>query len=103
MNNAYIFIGIAVMAVTTYIIRALPMVVFRKRINNIWVRSFLHYVPYAVLSAMTFPAVFGSTGTTWSAVAATIVAVILAYFKRSLLTVALGASFVAFVMLHLGI
>ena len=103
MNSAYLFFGIAVMAVTTYIIRMLPMVVFRKKINNLWIRSFLHYVPYAVLSAMTFPAVFASTGTTRSAVVATIAAVVLAYFKRGLLTVALGASFAAFVMLYLGL
>lgn len=103
MNSVYLYSGIAVMAITTYIIRMLPMVVFRKKINNLWIRSFLHYVPYAVLSAMTFPAVFSSTGTIWSASVATVVAVILAYFKRGLLTVALGASFAAFVMLYFGL
>ncbi len=103
MNNVYLLLGILVMAITTYIIRAVPMVVFRKRINNVWVRSFLHYVPYAVLSAMTFPAVFYSTGTTWSAVAATAVAVILAYFKRGLLTVAIGSAFAAFIVLCCGL
>ena len=102
MSTAYLALGIAVMAITTYIIRGFPMVVFRKKINNVWVRSFLHYVPYAVLSAMTFPAVFESTGTTGSAVAATVVAVLLAYFKRGLLTVAIGAALTAFVMLYLG-
>ncbi len=101
MKTLYLALGIAVMAITTYIIRAFPMVIFRKRISNVWVRSFLHYVPYAVLSAMTFPAVFDSTGTTGSAVAATVVAVILAYFKRGLLTVAIGAALAAFVMLYL--
>ena len=102
MKISYLVLGIAVMAITTYIIRALPMVVFRKRINNVWVRSFLHYVPYAVLSAMTFPAVFESTGTIWSAALAMVVAVILAYFRRGLLTVAIGASVTAFIMLYLG-
>lgn len=102
MKTSYLVLGIAVMAITTYIIRALPMVVFRKRINNVWVRSFLHYVPYAVLSAMTFPAVFESTGTIWSAALAMVVAVILAYFRRGLLTVAIGASVTAFIMLYLG-
>ena len=102
MKTSYLVLGIAVMAITTYIIRALPMVVFRKRINNVWVRSFLHYVPYAVLSAMTFPAVFESTGTIWSAALAMVVAVVLAYFRRGLLTVAIGASVTAFIMLYLG-
>lgn len=92
MNTAYILCGIAVMAITTYLIRVTPMVVFRRKITNVWIRSFLHYVPYAVLAAMTFPAVLSSTGTALSAVAGTAVAIILAYFKRGLLTVALGAA-----------
>ncbi len=102
MNTAYIICGIAVMAVTTYLIRVTPMVVFRKRITNVWIRSFLHYVPYAVLAAMTFPAVFSSTGTTASAVAGSAVAIVLAYFKRSLLTVALGAAAAVLVVQLLG-
>lgn len=103
MNNIYLLAGIAVMATTTYIIRCLPMVLFRKRIKNLWIRSFLHYVPYAVLSAMTFPAVFSSTGTIWSASVATVVAIILAYFRRGLLTVAICSAFAAFVVLYLGL
>ncbi len=92
MTTSYIICSIAVMAVTTYVIRSAPMVLFRKRIENVWIRSFLHYVPYAVLGAMTFPAVFSSTGTTASAVAGAVVAIVLSYFKGSLLTVALGAA-----------
>ena len=102
MNTAYILCGIAVMAVTTYLIRVIPMVVFRKKITNVWIRSFLHYVPYAVLAAMTFPAVFSSTGTAISASAGTAVAIILAYFKRGLLTVALGAAAAVLVVQLLG-
>ena len=102
MNTAYIICGIAVMAVTTYLIRVTPMVVFRKKITNVWIRSFLHYVPYAVLAAMTFPAVFSSTGTTASAAAGSVVAIVLAYFKRSLLTVALGAAAAVLVVQLLG-
>lgn len=102
MSNTYIICGIAVMAITTYLIRSAPMVLFRKRIENVWIRSFLHYVPYAVLGAMTFPAVFSSTGTTASAVAGSVVAILLAYFKRSLLTVALGAAATVFVVQMIG-
>lgn len=102
MSNIYIICGIAVMAITTYLIRCVPMVLFRKRIDNVWIRSFLHYVPYAVLGAMTFPAVFSSTGTSPSAVAGSVVAIVLAYFKRSLLTVALGAAATVFVVQVLG-
>lgn len=92
MNVKYLLAGIAVMAITTYIIRMLPMVIFRKKITNKWIQSFLYYVPYSVLAAMTFPAIFSSTGSKESAIAGCIVAVILAFCKRSLLTVALGSS-----------
>ncbi len=98
MSTGYILMGIAVMAVTTYLIRVLPMVIFRKKIKSVWIRSFLHYVPYAVLAAMTFPAVFSSTGSTISAVAGCAVAVILALMDKGLLTVAVGAAAVAFIV-----
>jgi len=79
------------------------MVVFRKRIQSRWVQSFLYYVPYVVLSAMTVPDVFSSTGSISSAVAGFVVAVILAFFKRGLLTVAVGAALTAFIMQIAGI
>lgn len=102
MKTGYIILGIAVMALVTYLIRVLPMVIFRKKITNVRIQSFLYYVPYAVLAAMTFPAVFSSTGTTASSVAGCAAAVALAFCKRSLLTVAVGASAVAYVVLLLG-
>ena len=97
MKISYIVISIAVMAVLTYIIRLTPMVVFRKKIKNRWIQSFLFYVPYTVLAAMTFPSIFTSTGSLASAIAGSVVAVTLAYFKRGLLTVALGAASAAFI------
>lgn len=92
MKVEYILLSTAVMALTTYLIRVLPMVLFRKKITNIRIKSFLYYVPYTVLAAMTFPAIFSSTGTSISAIVGCITALILAYFKRGLLIVALGAS-----------
>ena len=53
---------LAVMAITTYLIRMLPLVLCKKKIENVFIRSFLYYVPYAVLGAMTIPAIFFSTG-----------------------------------------
>lgn len=103
MSTGYIIMGIAVMAVTTYVIRMLPMAIFRKKITNRRVRSFLYYVPYAVLAAMTFPAIFSSTGTTVSAAAGCVAAILLAYFKRGLLTVAVGAAAVVLVFQMLGL
>ena len=89
---AKIFLGTFIMAGTTYIIRALPFVIFRRKITNRFVKSFLFYVPYAVLSAMTFPAIFYATGSALSAAAGTVVALVLAFFGRSLVTVAIAAA-----------
>ena len=87
-----IYVYILTMAVTTYLSRMLPLTVFRKPIKSRFLKSFLHYVPYACLTAMTFPAILTSTGTVISGAAALVVAAILAYRGRSLLTVSLAAS-----------
>ena len=87
-----VYIYIFTMALTTYLIRMLPLTIFRKPIKSRFLRSFLHYVPYACLTAMTFPAILTSTATIFSGAAALILAVILAYRGKSLLTVSLAAS-----------
>ena len=84
-----------VTAGVTYLIRALPLLLVKKKIENPFVLSFLHYVPYAVLSVMTVPAIFYSTGDFFSALAGCAVALLLAYFEKSLLTVAAAACTVA--------
>lgn len=98
MNTSKLVVYIAIMAGVTYLVRMLPLAIFRKKINNVFIRSFLNYVPYAVLSAMTFPAILSSTASIYSAVAGLIVAVTLAYFKKSLLTVALSACGTVFIV-----
>ena len=87
-----IYVYIFTMALTTYLIRVLPLTIFRKPIKSLFLRSFLHYVPYACLTAMTFPAILSSTATVLSGAAALVVAVLLAYRGKSLLTVSLSAS-----------
>ena len=87
-----IYLYIFAMALTTYLIRVIPLTLIRKPIKNRFVKSFLHYVPYACLTAMTFPAILTSTAALLSGAAALIVAVILAYRGKSLLTVSLAAS-----------
>ena len=82
---------IAIMALVTYAIRAIPFVAFRKKIQSRFVQDFLYYVPYAVLSAMTIPAVLYATDHMVSAAVGAAVAVVLAFFRRGLLTVALSA------------
>ena len=87
-----IAIYILVMAGVTYLIRMIPFACFRKKITSRFLRSFLYYIPYAVLSAMTIPAIFYSTGSMTTSIAGTIVAVVLAYFDLPLIVVALAAS-----------
>lgn len=82
---------VAVMAVVTYLIRMLPLTVFRRPIRSRFVQSFLTYIPFAVLGAMTFPDVLYSTGDLRSAAAGVVAAVILAWRGKSLLTVAVAA------------
>lgn len=77
-----------VMSAVTYAVRMLPFVLCKEKIQNRFLRSFLYYIPYAVLGAMTFPAVFFSTGTWISAVAGTVVAVVLGFLGKGLVFVA---------------
>ena len=85
------------MAAVTYLVRAIPLVLIKKKIENKFILSFLHYMPYAVLSVMTIPAVFFATDHIITAAIGVAVALILAYFKRGLLTVAIGASLGVFI------
>lgn len=88
---------ILVMAVSTYLVRVIPFTAFRNKIRSKFFRSFLYYIPYAVLSAMTYPAIFYSTGDSLSAIIGTAVAMVLAYFNLPLIVVAICASVCAFV------
>lgn len=93
-----IYTYIFVMALTTYLIRVIPMTLFRRPLKSRLLRSFLHYVPYACLTAMTFPAILESTASLYSGAAALVLAVFLAYRGKSLLTVSLAASGIVILM-----
>ena len=86
-----------VMAGVTYLIRMIPLAAVRGKVKSRFFRSFLYYVPYAVLGAMTFPDVLYSTGNLWTALAGLVVAVVLAFRGKSLLTVALASCATVFV------
>ena len=88
---------ILVMAVTTYLVRALPLTLFKKPIRSRFVRSFLHYVPVACLTAMTFPAILYGTEHIVSGAAALIIAVVLALKGKSLLIVAASSCAAVFI------
>ena len=90
------FICVLLMALVTYLPRVLPVAVFRREIKSPFIKSFLHYIPYAVLGSLTFPDIFYSTGNTATALCGTVVAVILAYKNKGLVIVALGAILTVF-------
>lgn len=92
-----VYAYIAVMAVVTYLIRVIPLTVFHRKIENQYVRSFLYYVPYTCLTAMTFPAILYTTGNLWSALAGVVAAAVLAFQNKSLVTVAAAACLAVFV------
>ena len=94
----YFFLALFVMAGITYLVRMLPFVLFRKKIKNNFLKSFFYYIPYAVLAAMTLPAILYSTSSIPSAAAGLAVSLLLAFFERGLLTVAVGSCLAAFVV-----
>jgi branched-subunit amino acid transport protein len=104
MPETKFLIYLITMAGVTYLIRLLPIILIKNKIENRFVLSFLHYVPYAVLSAMTVPAIFFATDSPISAAAGFIVAVLFAFFEKSLVSVALFAclaTFVSSLVLHI--
>ena len=88
---------IAVMAITTYLIRVVPFVAIRGKIKSRFINSVLYYIPYAVLSAMTFPAIFFATGDVISSSVGTAVALLMAFFDLPLIVVALSSSAAALI------
>ncbi len=98
MNTWYYLSIIFVMALVTYVPRALPLGVLRRPIQNRFMCSFLEYMPIAVLSAMTAPAVFTATASEWSAIASVAVALVFSYLDFSLLPVALLSTATVFIV-----
>lgn len=91
MENTRFFIYLLIMAGSTYLIRAVPFAAVKRKIENRFIQSFLYYIPYTVLAAMTVPAVFFATDSVLSAVMGVAAAVTLALLGKSLMTVAVAA------------
>ncbi len=92
-----IWIYMLIMAAVTYIIRVLPLTLIRREIKNVYIRSFLFYVPYVTLSVMTFPAITKSTATPVSGFIALVLGIVLAWHKQSLFTVAVSCCTIVFI------
>lgn len=91
MNLIPFLIYLVIMAGSTYLIRALPFACMKKQIKNPYIKAFLDYIPYSVLAAMTFPAILYSTTYVLAAAAGFVTALILAYFKQSMVRVAIAS------------
>lgn len=91
MKNNVFFIYLLIVALTTYLIRAIPFSLITKKVTNIYIKSFLYYIPYTVLATMTIPSALYVTGSVYSAIAGLIVALIVSIKKSNLTLVALAA------------
>ena len=91
MDPMYFILALAVMAGITYLIRLLPLLFIRRRITNRFIRSFLYYVPYAVLASIAFPAIFMSTGNIASGIVATLVCLLLSYKNKGIIVCMAGS------------
>ncbi len=87
----HVLILVFTMAVVTYLIRLIPFILFKRKIKSRFIKSLLYYIPYAVLTAMTFPSIFFVTGNVYTALFGTVVALVASLTKRSLVTVAILA------------
>lgn len=95
MKNIYIYI--AIMAIVTFLIRAIPLTFIRKEIDNKFIKSFLYYVPFVALAVMTFPGILSSTESLCSAIMGFIVALVLAYFDKGLFWVSVSSCAAVFI------
>ncbi|MDD7281711.1 AzlD domain-containing protein [Floccifex sp.] len=89
---------VAIMAIVTYLIRVLPLTLVRKPIKNIYIRSFLYYVPYVTLSVMTIPAILQATQSVYAGALALVVGCVLAWRGESLFKVSVSCCIVVFIL-----
>ena len=89
---------IAIMALSTYLVRMIPFVLFRNKVENPFLKSLLYYLPYAILSSMTFPAILYATGDFTASAAGLAAGIVLGLFDRSLVEIALATSFVSLII-----
>lgn len=97
MNNISFWIYLIIISVSTYLIRAVPFAAMRKKITNPFIRSFLYYIPYTVLSVMTFPAALYATGNVYAAATGLAVAIVLSFLGKGLTVVAVVSCFSVFI------
>ncbi len=90
--------AILLMAIVTYLIRSIPLIFIKEHIDNTFIQSFLHYIPFGILTAMTIPYIFYATGHLTSALIGTAVALLLGWMEKSLITVSIVSVVVAYLV-----
>ncbi len=98
MRSGNVYIYIAAMAIVTYLVRTLPLTLVRREIKNVYIRSFLYYVPYVTLAVMTFPSIMDATNSQWSGLAALLVGLALAWKGASLFKVAVACCVTVYIL-----
>ena len=95
-HNVYLYI--LVMAIVTYLIRMLPLALAKNEIRSPFIKSFLYYVPYACLAAMTFPAILHATSSPVAGLAALVLGIVAAWFGANLFQVAVGCCAIVLIL-----
>ena len=93
-----LYICLLIMAGVSYLIRVLPLTIFRKPIENRFIQSFLYYVPYVTLAVMTFPAILSATQSPISGITALVVGILVAWFRSDLFTTAVSCCATVFLV-----
>lgn len=84
------------LALVTYIPRMLPMVLLKDMNLPLRLRTFLELIPIAALTALIFPGILYATGNVQSALAGTVVALLLAFLNANLMLVVFGSILAVF-------
>ena len=95
----YLLIAIAAISVAAFIPRVIPFLLPKGRIKSRFLNSFLNYIPYSVLGAMIFPAIFFATSSLLASIAGTVVAILLSFWEKRLIIVALGSILITAIVL----
>ena len=98
MTKHEMIVCILLAIITTNLIRILPMVLIKGRIQNVFLRSFLYYVPYVTLAVMTFPAIVESTMSPYAGIAALLIGLVAAWRRLGLFPVACICCAVAYLI-----
>ncbi len=96
MSTPAMLLAVASMAAVTFLPRFVPLALFNRRIQSVYLRSFLHYIPFAVLGSMVFPGILFSVPDMNAAIAGSAAALILAFFNRGIMTVSVCAVIIVY-------